>query len=203
MSTKPTVSIVDDDILIRILLREVLEAAGYRVETHDSAETFLATFDPDNPGCIILDVFMPGIDGLQLQKLISAEGNISPVIFLSAADEVPIATEAMRTGAVDFLQKPVVPELLLQRVEDAMEADMKNRYEELQRSHLQQLASRLTPRELEVVKWLVRGKSNKAIALILGISSRTVEIHRKNAMEKMQADSLADLVRTAMLIDIN
>lgn len=189
-----TVYAVDDDPLIRDLLEQVFRNADILVETYASADEFLLHYSPANPGCILIDMVMPGMSGLDLQKVLLTEGNYTPIIFLTGTAKVQFAVEALKAGAVDFLEKPVAPAELLDSVEKAMEVDLTNRYERLLRSHVQLKLSSLTPRESEVMKWLIKGHSNKMIARVLGISSRTVEIHRKNIIDKMEASSLIDLV---------
>jgi len=201
MIDDPTVYVVDDDSTIRILLREALTAAGLAVETFESAEAFLAGYQPGNPGCLVLDIFMPGMNGLELQQVIAADGNNPPIIFLSCADEVSMAVQAMRDGAFEFVQKPVNPKLLLSLVEKAIALDLRNLSTRLRREQIAQRVDSLTTREREVMKWMVRGKSNKAVAQVLDISIRTVEIHRKNVFTKMRAESLVDLVRKSLELE--
>ncbi len=198
MPPEPTVYIVDDELIIRLILEDIFNAANLPVETYASAEDFLVTYSPDNPGCLLLDIIMPGIDGLELQKALTARGNKTPVIFLTGSGDVPIAVEAMKAGATDFIQKPVEADTVLKCVNKAMALDLRRRYERLQRSQVEQRITLLTPRELEVMNWVVRGKSNKMIARILDISSRTVEVHRKKVIDKMQAESVADLVQMVL-----
>jgi two-component system response regulator FixJ len=200
MTQTSIVYVIDDDPLILLLLEKILQGAKLRAETYSSAEEFLKSYSPANPGCILIDLMMPGVDGLELQRIIAEQGNHTPVIFLSGAAKVQFAVEAMRHGAVDFLEKPVLPKHLLDSVEKAMDLDLRNRYETLQRSHIELKMAQLTARESEVLMWLVEGNSNKMIARVLDISSRTVEIHRKNIIEKMEANSIVDLVK--MVIEI-
>lgn len=198
MIPEPAVYVVDDDLIVRILLEKVFQAADIRVETYASAEDFLVTYSPDNSGCLLLDIMMPGMSGLELQDVLATQSNKTPVIFLTGSDEVQVAVRALKGGALDFIEKPVVPKVVLNCVNNAMELDMRNRYERLQSSQIEQRITLLTPREYEVMKWIVRGKSNKMIARILDISRRTVEVHRRNVIEKMQANSVADLVQMAL-----
>jgi two-component system response regulator FixJ len=195
MTQSSTVYAIDDDPFILLLLEQILQGAKLRAETYSSAEEFLKSYSPANPGCILIDLVMPGVDGLELQRIIAEQGNHTPVIFLSGAAKVQFAVEAMRQGAVDFLEKPVLPKHLLDSVEKAIGLDLRNRYERLQHSHIELKLAQLTARESEVLMWLVKGYSNKMIARVLDISSRTVEIHRKNVIEKMEAKSIVDLVK--------
>jgi len=198
MPPEPTVYIVDDELIIRSILEDIFDAANLPVATYASAEDFLLTYSPDNPGCLLLDIIMPGMNGLELQKVLTAQGNNTPVIFLTGSGEVPIAVEALKAGAIDFIEKPVEAKTVLNSVKKAMELDLRRRYERLQRSQVEQRVALLTPRELEVMNWVVQGKSNKMIARILDISSRTVEVHRKKVIDKMQAGSVADLVQMVL-----
>ncbi len=192
------VYVVDDDLTIRILLEGVFSAAELDVETYSSAEEFLDTYNRDNFGCLLLDIMMPGMDGLELQQKLVARGNKTPVIFLTGAAEVSVAIKAFKAGAVDFIEKPVQPRAVVNCVKMAMELDLKNRYKELHVLQIQQRISQLTPREYEVMNWIVDGKSNKEIARILGISGRTVEVHRRNVFAKMSANAVAELVQMVL-----
>jgi len=198
MAPEPTVYIVDDELIIRSILEDIFNAAHLPVETYASAEDFLLAYSPDNPGCLLLDIVMPGLNGLELQKALSARSNNTPVIFLTSSGDVQIAVEAMKAGAIDFIEKPVEAKVVLQCVKKAIELDQRRRYEQLQHSQVELRVALLTPRELEVMNWVIRGKSNKMIARILDISSRTVEVHRKNVFDKMQARSVADLVQMVL-----
>jgi len=198
MALESTVYAVDDDPIVHILLEALFEGANIPVETYSSAEEFLVAYSPDNPGCLLLDIVMPGMSGLELQKVLAVHDNNPPIIFLTGAAEVQMAVEALKSGAIDFIEKPVQPAVVLDCVKNAMGVDLQSRYERLQKSHITQRIMLLTPREHDVMKWMVRGKSNKNIARILSISSRTVENHRKKVIDKMQANSVIDL--TTMLI---
>lgn len=200
MALESTVFAVDDDPIVRILLEALFEGANIPVETYSSAEEFLVAYSPDNPGCILLDIVMPGMSGLELQKVLAVYDNNPPIIFLTGAAEVQMAVDALKSGAIDFIEKPVQPAVVLDCVKNAMGVDLQNRYERLQKSHIAQRVMLLTPREHDVMKWMVRGKSNKNIARILSISSRTVENHRKKVIDKMQANSVIDL--STMLIQV-
>jgi FixJ family two-component response regulator len=186
---------VDDDSLVLSFLEHVLTEASISVETYGCAEDFLKSYSPANPGCILIDLLMPGMNGLELQEALSIQGNFTPIIFLSGAGNVSFAVEALKSGALDFLQKPIAAAELIHTVEKAFSQDLQNRYEQLQHSHTELKIDRLTPREYEVMKWMLEGNSNKMIARILDISSRTVEVHRKNILAKMEANSLVDLAK--------
>jgi len=193
MTYLATVYAVDDDPLVLLLLQKIFAATKLNVETYISGIEFLERYSPANPGCILIDMMMPGMSGLQLQETLTARNNYTPIIFLSGAAKVQLAVEALKAGAEDFLEKPIVRDDLLQRVEKAMQLDLENRYLRLQKANTELKFGLLTPRETEVVKWLVRGNSNKAIARILGISSRTIEVHRQRIIDKMEARSVVEL----------
>jgi len=198
MYPEPKVYVVEDDVFTRSLLEEILGAADLTVETYSSAEEFLAAYSPDNSGCLLLDMLMPGMNGLELQKQLKARGNITPIIFLSGSDQISTAVNALKGGAVDFLEKPFEPQEVIASVHRALVQDQKARYERLQQAEIENRAAQLTAREVEVMEWMVRGKSSKQIAGILDISARTVEVHRRNVLSKMQAESLASLVQAAV-----
>jgi two-component system response regulator FixJ len=194
----PTVFIVDDDAPVRDGLKLLLRSVGHRVETYGSAQEFLDAYADDRPGCLVLDVRMPGMSGLDLQERLNERRAILPIIFITGHGDVPMAVEALQAGALDFLQKPFRDQELLDRIASALDKDAANRRELLE---LKQVAARfaeLTPRERSVMDLVVQGKSNKVIAGDLDISQRTVEIHRARVMEKTQAGSLAHLVRMVL-----
>ncbi|MEZ5566477.1 MAG: response regulator [Gammaproteobacteria bacterium] len=193
-----TVFVVDDDDGVRSSLGILLDAANYPVQTYASAAVFLEEYDPARPGCLLLDMRMPNMSGMELLQRLADRGAFLPVIFITGHGDVPMAVEAMKTGAFDFLQKPFKQDDLLDRVARALVADKEARdallhVEELRRRH-----DTLTPREHEVMAMVVAGNANKVIALDLKLSERTVEIHRARVMEKMQTRSVAHLVRMAM-----
>lgn len=198
MAAQPTVFVVDDDEALRDSLRSLLESVALPVETFASAQEFLQVHDPARPGCLVLDVSLPGMSGLELQERLGSNGDQLPIIVLTAHADVPVAVRAMKAGAVDFLTKPCSSQDLLERIQRALETDTQNRR---QRAWIGELSSRfdqLTPREHQVMLLVVAGKSNKTIAAELGVSTKTVEAHRTRIMEKTQAASVADLVRMAM-----
>lgn len=196
----PTVFVVDDDESVRSSLRFLLRSAGLESRAFGAAPEFLAGYDPAQPGCLVLDVRMPLMSGLELQQELNLRGAIIPVIFITGHGDIPMAVEAMQHGAHDFLQKPFRDEDLIDRVRRALAKDAKARtaLEEHNaiRAHLQSL----TPREREVLALMASGKPNKIMAHELGVSQRTVEIHRARVMEKSGASSLAELVR--MVLDV-
>ena len=196
------VHIVDDDEAICSSLRLLLKSRGIPAAAHGSAEEFLAKYDPEQPGCLVLDVRMPGMSGLELQDELNRRGAIIPVIFITGHGDVPMAVEAMQHGAVDFLQKPFSDKDLSDRVQRALSADLRNRAQLGEKDQIRARIAMLTPRERQVLALVTLGKANKAIAGDLGVSQRTVEIHRAHLMEKMGAASLAHLVRMTMIADI-
>lgn len=190
-----TVFIVDDDAAVRTAMHLLLRSVGLFVETFASADDFLAQYDRNRPGCLVLDIRMPGLSGLELQERLLALGSSIPIIFITGHADVPMAVEAMQKGAFDFIEKPVRDQDLLGRISEALSVDRRNRSRQETLSEIDERLSRLTKREREVMELVVAGKANKVIAWELGTSQRTVEIHRARVMDKMQARSLAELVR--------
>jgi len=197
-----TVFVVDDDEAVRSSLRLLLKSLGMPAVTHGSAAEFLAAYDPEQPGCIILDVRMPGMNGLELQDELNRRGAIIPVIFITGHGDVPMAVEAMQHGAVDFLQKPFSDKELTDRIQRAIATDNRNRTLLGHKDRMRARLAALTRREMQVLRLVTLGKSSKVIAADLGVSQRTVEIHRAHLMEKMGATSLAHLVRMTMIADM-
>ncbi|MFQ5547948.1 MAG: response regulator transcription factor [Woeseia sp.] len=193
-----TVFIVDDDQTVRHAMELLMRSVGLDYEIFHSADDFLAGFSDDKPGCLVLDIRMPGMGGLELQEKLIELGSSLPIIFITGHGDVPMAVEAMQKGAVDFIQKPFRDQDLLDRVGEALKTDQDRRSEREAHAEVQGRISKLTNREREVLDLVVTGKPNKVIAYELGVSQRTVEIHRARVMEKMQARSLADLVRMHM-----
>ncbi len=198
----PTVFVVDDDEGVRSSLRLLLKSVGIAAQTAPSAPDFLAHYESDQPGCLVLDVRMPGMSGLELQEQLNLRGAMIPVIFITGHGDIPMAVEAMQQGAFDFLQKPFRDQDLLDRVQKALEKDAQNREQLKQRDQIRTRYESLTPREREVLELVTQGKPNKVMAGDLGVSQRTVEIHRARVMEKMAANSLAQLVRMMMDLEL-
>jgi len=194
----PTIYVVDDDEGVRNSLRFLLKSVGLTARTLSSAREFLETYRPRQPGCVVLDVRMPGMSGLELQQQLNLRGAIIPVIFITGHGDIPMAVEAMQHGAFDFLQKPFRDQDLIDRIQRALERDARNRAALAQHDRIRERFATLTPREREVLALMTRGKPNKVMAAELGVSQRTVEIHRARVMEKTGAASLAQLVRMAM-----
>lgn len=190
-----TVFIVDDDRAVRHSLAFLMKSVRLPHECYASAGEFLERYDPERPGCLVLDIRMPGMSGLDLQEELNRRRAILPVIFVTGHGDVPMAVDAMQSGAVDFIQKPFRDQELLDRIQQALDSDGEARRELAETEELRRRHAALTPREKEVMALVVTGKPNKIIAWELDVSQRTVEIHRARVMEKMGARSLAHLVR--------
>jgi RNA polymerase sigma factor (sigma-70 family) len=192
---KSTVYIVDDDQAIRHAMELLMRSVGLDYEIFHSADDFLSNHSNDRAGCLVLDIRMPGLGGLELQEKLNDTGSTLPIIFITGHGDVPMAVEAMQKGAVDFIQKPFRDQELLDRVSEALTTDQQRRSAREEKAEVLSRIEKLTNRERQVLDLVVTGKPNKVIAYELGVSQRTVEIHRARVMEKMQAKSLADLVR--------
>jgi len=198
MTLQPIVFVVDDDVRVRDSLRWLLESVSLPVETFGSAADFLHACDPHCHGCLILDIRMPDISGLQLQDILAERGFRLPIIMLSGHGDVRTAVRVVQKGAVDFIEKPYNGQELLDRIHSVLATDARRHREESANMAICKRIGSLTPREREVLDWVVSGTSNKRIAAELGISIKTVEVHRARVMEKMAAKSVAEL--TAMRI---
>ena len=196
-----TVFVVDDDAAVRQGLRFMLRATGYSVEALPSARSFLEEYDPRRGGCLLLDVQMPQMSGLELQQRINVRGWRIPVIFITGHGTVQLAIAAVKAGAFDFIEKPLREEALLESIERALHWNDWAYEERLERATLQGRLALLTPREREVFELVAAGEPNKVIARHLGISFRTVELHRAHIIEKLQARSLSDRIRLAIIIN--
>ena len=196
----PTVMVVDDDSGVRNAMRALLKSVGLESALFSSAQEFLTTYQPAQPGCLVLDIRMPGMSGLELQQHLNLRGAVIPVIFMSGHGDIPMAVEAMQHGAFDFLQKPFRDQDLLDRIQRAIAKDGDLRKSLSEHSRIKAHLDSLTPREREVLDLMTQGKQNKVIGQELGVSPRTVEIHRARVMEKMNAQSVAELVR--MMLDL-
>jgi two-component system response regulator FixJ len=197
MSDDPIVYLVDDDAAMRESLAMLLDQAGFKVRPFPSADDFLATYSDDDPGCLVLDLRMPGMSGLELQETLGRNGRRLPIIFLSGFGNVPATVSAIRGGAVDFLEKPVSVETLVERIRQSLDLDRSQRQAAAEKLGIRELYSNLTPREREVMVLAIKGLANKEIARHLGISPRTVENHRARVMQKMQVDNIAELCQVA------
>jgi len=194
------VHVVDDDVEVRQSLSFLLATAGLAVRLYESAISFLDTVKERPSGCILTDVRMPGIDGIEFLRRLKARGFSVPVIVMTGHADVPMAVEAMKEGAVDFIEKPFDDDLLIGTIHSALEAHERAAQRHGQSAEIQARLDSLSERERQVLEGLVAGKANKVIAYDLGISPRTVEIYRANVMSKMQAGSLSELVRMALLV---
>ena len=192
-SPSPTVFVVDDDAAIRKAVSRLLRSAGFAVAAFASPSEFLAQYNPAMPGCLVLDIAMPGFSGLRLQTTLGETGSTVPIIFLTGHADVPKSVQAMKYGAFDFLTKPVDGKDLLAAVRAAIEKDSAARREQAKRSEIHERLDTLTPREREVLEHVVAGKLNKQIAADLGITEATVKMHRARVMTKMKVQSVAEL----------
>ena len=199
MAADGVVHVIDDDADVRQSLAFLLSTAGLAVRVHDSAVAFLKVLPEVKDGCVVTDVRMPGIDGLELQRRLGELERRLPVIVMTGHGDVPLAVEAMKAGAVDFIEKPFDDEVMLSAIRTALARQADDRERNARAAAIQERIARLSDRERDVLDRLVAGKANKVIAHELGISPRTVEVYRANVMTKMQADSLSELVRMALI----
>jgi len=191
----PTVFIVDDEAPVRKALSRLLRAAGFVVAAFASPGEFLAQHDLHKPGCLVLDLMMPGIDGIELQRALARKGSVLPIIFITGHGDIPKSVQAMKSGALDFLTKPVNDENLLASIRAAIKRDSVARREQAELFEIRARLASLTPREQEVLDHVVTGKLNKQIADDLGVVEKTIKVHRARVMEKMKVQSVAELVR--------
>src|SRR6202790_5094390 len=191
----PTVYVVDDDDGMRRALDALLSTVGYKTAVFSRPSEFLAGFKPDSAGCLILDIRMPEMSGLEVQQQLNRAGAMLPVIFITGHGDVPMAVQAMKEGAFQFIQKPFRDQELLDHINHALQFDRDNRKDLAARAEVQRRVETLTPREKQVMDLVVEGQANKVMAIDLGLSERTVEIHRAKVMEKMGARSVAHLVK--------
>ena len=203
MTPKPTLYIADDDQAVRDSLKALLGARGFALETFDSAESFLAAMNRDVTGCAILDIRMPGMSGLELQRELKRRGIALPVIIITGHGDVTLAVTALKAGAVDFLEKPFDSDVLITSIEDALRRGAAALSAAFDRDSVAARRAQLTAREREVMDLVVAGHPNKVVANRLAIAVRTVEIHRAKVMDKMTARNLSELVRMAILLDQN
>lgn len=199
--TEPTVFIVDDDDAVRQALRMLMRSVQLPVEAFPSAQSFLDVYTPTRPGCLVLDVRMPRMSGIELQERLRQLDSALPIIFMTGHGDVPMAVQAMQSGAFDFIEKPFRDQDIIDRVHLALDHDREQREQALRRREIVGRWESLTNREREIMERIVAGDANKVIAADLQMSQRTVEIHRGRVMEKMNAESLAHLVRMAMEAD--
>ncbi|MEC7816219.1 MAG: response regulator FixJ [Pseudomonadota bacterium] len=195
-----TVYVVEDDEAVRDSLELLLKSDGKPVKTYESANAFLKDYSDKMAGCIVLDIRMPGMDGMELQKKLNDKHSILPIIFVTGHGDVPMAVDAMKEGAVDFIQKPYREEALLEKIEAALAQDLEQRKSLDEKQEIVRRVKSLTPREREIMDRMIAGQANKVIAIELEISQRTVEIHRSRVMHKMGTHSLAHLVRMVLSV---
>ncbi|MGD8208085.1 MAG: response regulator [Thiohalocapsa sp.] len=201
MTDEPTVFIVDDDDEVREAISLLMDSVGLASETFDSAWAYLACFDPDRAGCLVLDVRMRQMSGLELQERLGTEPIHPPIIIITGHGDVPMAVRAVKNGAVDFIEKPFNDQALLDAVHRAIDIDAEQRGHASELASVQERMERLTRREREVLEQIVAGKRNKVIAADLGISQSTVEAHRAKVMEKLEVRSLSELMRLTLLLE--
>jgi FixJ family two-component response regulator len=200
--SKAVVAIVDDDLSVRRSLQRLIQSAGWEAESFASAQEFLTSPRSDAPSCLVLDLQLPGLSGLDLQKQLAEVGLDTPIVFLTGHGDIPASVQAMKAGAVEFLTKPVDEQDLIKAIQESIERDRRTRQQHADMRDLQNRYESLTAREQEVMQQVVSGLLNKQVAAELNISEFTVKFHRGHIMRKMRADSLADLVRMAEILEI-
>lgn len=198
--TTPTIFVVDDDEPVRDAIGLLLDTVELRYECFESAASFLSGYTDKRTGCLVLDIRMPGMSGLELQEHLRTRNDPLPIIFITGHGDIPMAVEAMKKGAVDFIRKPFRDQELLDRIQEALSRDAENREHHADLQAVRDRAGHLTPREREVFERVAEGQANKVVAIDLAISERTVEIHRSQVMQKMEARNLADLVKMKILL---
>ncbi|MCC6679850.1 MAG: response regulator transcription factor [Phycisphaeraceae bacterium] len=201
-SPEAIIYLVDDDPPVLKALRRLLTVAGYSVKTYDCPQHFLEQHDPQDHGCVVLDLSMPQLTGLDLQRELTARGSSLPIIFLTGRGDIPSSVQAMRAGAIDFLTKPVNDDDLLDAVGRAFAQSLAARQSQMEMEQASQCLAQLTPREREVLHHLIAGKLNKQIAADLGTVEKTIKVHRARVLQKMQVTSIAELVRVSLLLGI-
>jgi FixJ family two-component response regulator len=202
MDSPATVFIVDDEREVRAALSRLLAAAGYQVQAFESAYRFLDAHDADAPGCLLLDVCLPGLSGIELQGVLAGSQRTRPIVFLTGKADIHTTVCAMKAGAVDFLTKPIESAKLFAAIEQALQRDAEQRLERAMCKAIEQRYKRLTPRETEVMTHVIRGRLNKQIADELGAGQKTIKVHRARVMQKMRARSVAELVCMAMQVGL-
>jgi len=203
MKSEPTVFVVDDDQEVRDAIKLLMESVGLKVKTFASAQSYLDHFNPGDQGCLVLDVRMAGMSGLELQARLAAEQSHPPIVIITGHGDVAMAVRAIQAGAVDFLEKPFNDQALLDCVHRAIQQDSSQRGEAIKLADIRNRLERLTPREHEVLQLVINGQRNKVIAIDLNVSQSTVEAHRAKVMEKMEAATLSDLMRMMLILELH
>jgi RNA polymerase sigma factor (sigma-70 family) len=198
----PMIFVVDDDPSVRKSLERLMKSVGFKVETFVSAEEFLQRKPYSGPSCLVLDVRMPGLSGIDLQKELAQKEISLPIVFITGHGDIPMSVKAMKDGAVDFLPKPFDEKDLLSAIDQAIDRDVQSRKQQIEKAIIQRRLDTLTPREYQVLRWLITGMLNKQIAYELGITEKTVKVHRSRVMRKMGIVSVAELVRLAQKVEI-
>ncbi len=196
-AAEPTVFVVDDDAAARDAAQVLLKSVGRKSEAYATAEEVLADYDPKRPGCLVLDIRMPGMGGLELQRRLNTDGNALPIIMVTGHGDVPMAVGAMHRGAIDFIEKPIRGQALLESIREAIGRDAQSRRREAERAAAETRLATLSAREREVLDLVIAGKQSKVIATELGISQKTVEFRRSQIMTRLHAGTVADLMRRA------
>ena len=202
-TAKPTVFVVDDDHAVRDSLQVLFKTAGIESKAYGSADAFLSAYDPKQPGCLVLDVRMPGMDGVELQQHLISKRIAIPIIFVSGHGDIRMAVEAVQSGAVDFIEKPLRQQVVLEQVRTALAQDAESRRRQSERDTIEKRLSTLSVREQEVLSLIITGNHNKSIAAQLGISHKTVESHRTNIMRKTEAQNTVHLLRMVSTASAN
>ena len=197
-ASKTTVFIVDDDPAMRESLGFLVDSVGLSAETFATGREFLDRYDGESAGCLVLDIRMPGLSGLELQERLAEREIDIPIVMITGFADVSMAVRALKAGAIDFIEKPYADQVLLDRINAALEEDRRRRNQRTRRREVETRMARLTPRERQVMTCVIDGKPNKVIAAELGLSPKTIEVHRARMMEKMRVDSLAELLHLAI-----